>query len=61
MRAHSKHTKTVRYSPIGEPDQWEIGEPYVPFTLTFDGAGRLRIIVLWDIKSRGLFRERVEK
>src|SRR5207249_175272 len=25
-----EHTKTVRYRPRGLPDDWEIGEPYVP-------------------------------
>src|SRR5579884_3935787 len=25
-----EHTKTVRYRPRGLPDDWEIGEPYIP-------------------------------
>jgi hypothetical protein len=24
---------TVRFAPEGDPDQWEIGEPYIPFSL----------------------------
>jgi hypothetical protein len=54
------HTKTIRYCPVGNPDNWEIGEPYLPFALTYQGAERLRIIVLWDIASRGLFRGRAD-
>jgi hypothetical protein len=49
------HKKTIRYCPVGDLKQWEIGEPYLPFALTYEGAERLRIIVLWDITSRGLF------
>lgn len=25
-----EHTETVRYRPHGDPEDWEIGEPYVP-------------------------------
>lgn len=24
------HTKTVRFDPIGDPKNWEIGSPYIP-------------------------------
>jgi hypothetical protein len=51
----TKHTTTIRYSPSGDPKKWEIGEPYVPFPMTYGEADRLRIIVLWDIYSRGEF------
>lgn len=50
------HTKTIHYCPVGDPEAREIGEPYLPFALTYGGAARLRIIVLWDITSRGLFQ-----
>jgi len=50
-----EHTETIRYSPSGNPSTWEIGEPYIPHPLTFDEAERLRLIVLWDIISRGSF------
>ena len=52
------HTKTIHYYPVGAPEMREIGEPYLPFALTYDGAERLRIIVLWDITSTGLFQAR---
>jgi hypothetical protein len=53
------HTKTIHYCPVGDPENQEIGEPYLPFAVTYGGADRLRIIVLWDITSRGLFQGRV--
>ena len=53
---YSVHSQTVRYRPGGKPENWEIGEPYLPFALTYGEADRLRIIVLWDITSRGLFQ-----
>jgi hypothetical protein len=56
VNAYSEHTKTIRYRPIGDPKKWEIGEPYVPFSLTTNGAKRLRLIVHWDIASRGSFK-----
>lgn len=48
-----KHT--IRFRPIGEKDEWEIGEPYVPNELVPGDTDRLRILVLWDIESRGEF------
>ena len=48
-----EHTKTVRYRPHGQPDDWEIGEPYVPRgVLDAIGSGAdwpvtLRITVEW--------------
>ena len=50
-----EHTQTTRYRPTGDPSAWEIGEPYIPFAMTFDGADRLRMIIHWDVTSRGLF------
>ncbi len=55
VKYYSEKTSTIRYSPTGDPKTWEIGEPYIPKCLTHDGAERLRLIVLWDITSRGLF------
>jgi len=49
-------TQTIRYRPVGDDKNWEIGEPYVPKLLTFNGAKRLRLIILWDIASRGSFK-----
>lgn len=45
-----KHTKTVRYRPIGDdPKKWEIGEPYIPKDLLPDPYPKtLYIEVRWD-------------
>lgn len=58
VQKSSVHTQTIRYRPTGDPNAWEIGEPYVPFPLTGNGSERLRLIVLWDVTSRGMFRGR---
>jgi hypothetical protein len=42
-----EHTKTIRYCPDGNNEDWEIGEPYIPFALTHNNAERLRIVVDW--------------
>lgn len=49
----SDKTNTAHYRPIGDKKRWEIGEPYIPFVLLSEKAARLRILVLWDISSRG--------
>jgi hypothetical protein len=51
---YSEHTETVRYTPGGDRDDWEIGEPYVPRTIAGE-HGLLRLIIMWDITSRGAF------
>lgn len=33
IKWYSDHTKTVRYNPIGLPDTWEIGSPYIPVSI----------------------------
>jgi hypothetical protein len=46
-------TKTVRYRPQGDPSDWEIGEPYVPFevleALSTQIPPILRLVVQWDL------------
>ncbi len=48
-------TKTVRYRPQGEPSDWELGEPYVPFevleALSTQTPPALRFVVEWDLTS----------
>lgn len=52
-----EHTETVRYRPIGHPDSWEIGEPYVPYTvLQAPPPERLRLEVRWD-RSAGTWSD----
>jgi hypothetical protein len=44
-----EHTETVRYWPMGAPDEWEIGEPYIPYGLLEPRIPeRLRLDVHWD-------------
>ncbi len=50
-----RHTKTYRYSPVGNPQEWEIGMPYIPYSLIPRGSGDLFIEVEWDLTSRGEF------
>jgi len=53
----ARHTRTIRYRPRGEPTGWELGEPYIPFELTGDGADQLLITVDWALGSRGRFQD----
>ncbi|MDP9222328.1 MAG: hypothetical protein M3P18_00450 [Actinomycetota bacterium] len=50
-----RKTKTVRYRPQGEPSDWEIGEPYVPFEtlekLSTQIPAALKLVVEWDLTS----------
>lgn len=48
VRRVEEHTETLRYRPIGD-DEWEIGEPYIPYSLTCDSAEYLKLTVDWDI------------
>ena len=45
-------TKTVRYRPQGDPSDWEIGEPYVPFEVLESLSTQipliLKLVVQWD-------------
>jgi hypothetical protein len=31
LRRVREHTETARFAPVGDPDSWEIGEPYIPY------------------------------
>ena len=45
----SEHTETVRFAPRGDPKDWEIGEPYIPYSLLPSPSVKtLRIEVEWD-------------
>ena len=44
-----KHSNTIRYAPVGDPKEWQIGEPYIPVTvLDRPWPERLHIAVSWD-------------
>lgn len=47
LRKFSEHTRTIRYQPEEDPSYWEIGEPYIPLSMTYDMAEQLTIIVNW--------------
>jgi len=52
-----EHTKTVRFAPRGNPEDWEIGEPYIPFALLPDSSWqRVQIGVRWD-RSAGTWSD----
>ena len=50
-----KCTKTVRYAPIGDKGDWQIGEPYIPFSRVPSDSNFLIIEVKWDLESKGQF------
>jgi len=47
IHAFKPHTQTLRYHPISDQSEWEIGEPYIPYNLTHNEAEYLKIIVMW--------------
>lgn len=36
VKRFSEHKKTIRFNPIGDEKNWEIGSPYIPFQLLPD-------------------------
>ena len=52
-----EHTQTVRFAPQGDPTGWEIGEPYIPYSLLSSSSVQtLRIEVAWD-RSAGTWSD----
>ena len=51
----SEHTCTVRYKPIGDSEEWQIGEPYIPYSLIPPDSHFLVIVIEWDLSSKGKF------
>jgi hypothetical protein len=47
IHAFKPHTETLRYHPIGDQSEWEIGEPYVPYDLTHNQSEYLKITIKW--------------
>jgi len=46
------HTETVRYRPVGDSADWELGEPYIPKSLlSVPPPEFIRIEVRWDRRS----------
>ncbi|HOD45335.1 MAG TPA: hypothetical protein PKL21_10680 [Anaerolineaceae bacterium] len=53
VKLTSLHTKTCRYTPSGDnPKDWEIGEPYIPYSLIpLPPPNTLYIEVRWDYSN----------
>ncbi|MGO9264232.1 MAG: hypothetical protein ACLQBA_04980 [Candidatus Binataceae bacterium] len=52
-----EHTETVRFTPRDDPKEWEIGEPYIPYSLLPDGWPQtIQIEVRWD-RSAGTWSD----
>jgi hypothetical protein len=52
-----EHTQTMRFAPTGDPKDWEIGEPYIPYSLlTNSSVQTVRIEVVWD-RSAGTWSD----
>jgi len=48
----SEHSQTARFTPSGDPQTWEIGEPYIPYQLLpRRNVSRLDIEVSWDYSN----------
>jgi hypothetical protein len=47
IHAFKPHTVTLRYHPIGDHNEWEIGEPYIPYDLTHNQSEYLKITIEW--------------
>lgn len=48
VRRFKDHTQTVRFTPVGNKDEWEIGEPYIPYSLIpEDSKEVVQITVVW--------------
>jgi hypothetical protein len=51
------HTATVRFRPVGDQNMWEIGEPYIPYSLLpGNKCQKVQIGVRWD-RSAGTWSE----
>jgi hypothetical protein len=51
IHAFKPHKETLRYHPIEDHTEWEIGEPYVPYSLTHSLAEYLKINIKWEKPS----------
>lgn len=57
VRKVSEHTETVRFDPEGNPNEWEIGSPYIPFSLLpHRSVENLQIQIWWD-RSAGTWSD----
>jgi hypothetical protein len=53
----SDHSETVRFRPRGDQEDWQIGEPYIPYDLLPESSSQsLLIQVDWD-RSKGTWSD----
>jgi len=55
-----EHTKTLRYDPLGDSELWEIGSPYIPFSLTFDQSLVITLVVFWSVDEARTFQRQLK-
>ena len=48
LHGFKRYPDTFRYHPIEDHTEWEIGEPYIPYDLTFGEAGYLKLTIKWE-------------
>jgi hypothetical protein len=48
----SDHTGTVRFTPAGDPRDWELGEPYIPYSLLPEPTVKELVVeVEWNLRA----------
>ena len=53
---HTTKVRSVRFTLPGKPDSWELGEPYIPYSLLPSPDVKvLDIEVHWDMSTAGQF------
>jgi len=55
LRPVCDHTRTRRYAPLEDSNEWQLGEPYIPSSLIPTDSHLLVIEVHWDLQSKGQF------
>ena len=48
LHGFKRYPEAFRYHPIEDHTEWEIGEPYIPYSLTFGEAEYLKLTIKWD-------------
>ncbi len=48
-------SRTGHYAPFGDQKSWQIGEPYIPYSLIPENSNLLKIRIVWDLESTGNF------
>ncbi len=51
IESYKEKEHTLRYQPLGDKETWEIGEPYIPYSLTHNCAPILEITVYWSKRN----------